>query len=60
MVRPLLSAVLGVVVEVVEAEMEVWLLDSRSCRSRKRIVFIALDDVQVESVFGILLCAPNG
>ena len=58
--RPLLSAVLGVVVEVVEAEMEVWLPDSRSCRSRKRIVFIALDDVQVERVFGILLCAPNG
>ena len=60
MVRPLLSAVLSVEVEVVEAEKEVWLPVSRSCRSRKRIVFIALDDVQVERVFGILLCAPNG
>ena len=43
MVRPLLSAVVVVAVEVVEAVMEVWLPDSRSCRSRKRIVFIALD-----------------
>ena len=58
--RPLLSAVLGVAVEVVEAEMEVWLPVSRSCRKRKKIVFIALVDVQVERVFGILLCAPNG